>query len=152
VYAYFRVPKKEPRRSQWIAFMKVHNGPNWMPSKQLYLCSDHFLADDYSHGTSHKFLKEDALPTVFNKENNKEQANVSCWLAFYTQSRSQINLKKIKLRKNVNPEFLFYYLLQKRRLSPKKIPLKPSSINSPRKAFGQLNRYVKTTAWWNQLF
>lgn len=48
-----------------------------MISKQVtYVCSDHFIAEDYSHGTKRKFLKEDVSPTVFNEE-YKEMENVS---------------------------------------------------------------------------
>jgi hypothetical protein len=51
-----------------------------MPSRQTtYVCSHHFITQDYSHGTHKKILKEDALPTVFNKE-NKDQSTPSSTL------------------------------------------------------------------------
>lgn len=47
---------------------------NWKPSNYSLLCSSHFKKDDYQirPGASKPYLKEDAVPTIFNFPNRRK--------------------------------------------------------------------------------
>lgn len=71
--SYHRVPKAEPRRTQWLNAFRLHASHKDLTS--FHVCSDHFLPKDFCYdpklSTELKFkikkrqLNKDAVPSIF---------------------------------------------------------------------------------------
>lgn len=64
-----RFPADVEKRLEWI---KSVRRKEWSPGDRAVLCSEHFTADCfYTSVSGRKFLKRDALPTIFKGSNRR---------------------------------------------------------------------------------
>jgi len=64
-----RFPVDPARRTAWvkaIGRVNVETRGDWQPSKYSFVCSDHFLADDFIQSNGFTLLKQHAVPSVFS--------------------------------------------------------------------------------------
>lgn len=55
-------PKNEERKKCWLKFI---NKTNWKPSKNSFLCSEHFTKDCFDRSSRVKVrLRESAIPVI----------------------------------------------------------------------------------------
>ncbi|CAI5780635.1 domain-containing 8 [Podarcis lilfordi] len=61
--SFYKFPLHNPERlQQWLSQM---NQENWVPTKHQHLCSEHFAPSCFEYRWGARFLKPDAVPTIF---------------------------------------------------------------------------------------
>ncbi|XP_033014516.1 THAP domain-containing protein 8 [Lacerta agilis] len=61
--SFYKFPLHNPERlQQWLSQM---NQEKWVPTKHQHLCSDHFAPSCFEYRWGSRFLKPDAVPTIF---------------------------------------------------------------------------------------
>ena len=122
-------PLKNPNLlKEWLVVLKREK---FVPSKYSFLCSEHFLAEDYNNNNKKLHLKPDVVPSIFNfpdkfidtqtprkrpkKRNSDQIAN---------PSTLEVSPKKVKLRRQVKT------LKQKLRRKEQKIETLENLVNS----------------------
>uniref|UniRef100_A0A8D0H8I4 THAP domain containing 8 n=1 Tax=Sphenodon punctatus TaxID=8508 RepID=A0A8D0H8I4_SPHPU len=66
--SFYKFPLHDPERlKQWLSKM---NQEKWIPTKYQHLCSEHFSPSCFEHRWGVRYLKPDAVPTIFQKKEN----------------------------------------------------------------------------------
>ncbi|XP_034976113.1 THAP domain-containing protein 8 [Zootoca vivipara] len=61
--SFYKFPLHDPERlQQWLSQM---NQEKWVPTKHQHLCSEHFAPSCFEYRWGARFLKPDAVPTIF---------------------------------------------------------------------------------------
>uniref|UniRef100_A0A2H6NG22 THAP-type domain-containing protein n=1 Tax=Micrurus carvalhoi TaxID=3147026 RepID=A0A2H6NG22_9SAUR len=61
--SFYKFPLHSPERlRQWLSQM---NQEEWAPTKHQHLCSDHFAPSCFEYRWGVRYLKPDAVPTIF---------------------------------------------------------------------------------------
>eukprot|EP00079_Xenopus_tropicalis_P009113 XP_002932859.1 PREDICTED: THAP domain-containing protein 5 isoform X1 [Xenopus tropicalis] len=60
------------RLKEWLCNMKQNK---WYPTKHQVLCSDHFTPDSFSMRWGIRYLKPNAIPTIFSFTNNSQDTS-----------------------------------------------------------------------------
>uniref|UniRef100_A0A8C8R774 THAP domain containing 8 n=1 Tax=Pelusios castaneus TaxID=367368 RepID=A0A8C8R774_9SAUR len=72
--SFYRFPLHNPERlQQWLSQM---NQEKWVPTRYQHLCSEHFTPSCFEYRWGVRYLKPDAVPTIFQRSENPL---VSCW-------------------------------------------------------------------------
>ncbi|XP_074666238.1 THAP domain-containing protein 8-like isoform X6 [Strix aluco] len=61
--SFYKFPLHDaPRLRRWLAQMRREN---WLPTRHQHLCSDHFEPSCFQHRWGVRYLRPDAVPTIF---------------------------------------------------------------------------------------
>ncbi|XP_041035046.1 THAP domain-containing protein 5-like isoform X1 [Carcharodon carcharias] len=62
--SFYKFPSNDKERlAQWLSNMKREK---WVPSQYQYICSEHFTPDSFEWRWGTRYLKADAVPTIFS--------------------------------------------------------------------------------------
>ncbi|XP_078097743.1 THAP domain-containing protein 5-like isoform X2 [Mustelus asterias] len=62
--SFYKFPSNDRERlAQWLSNMKREK---WVPSQYQYICSEHFTPDSFEWRWGTRYLKADAVPTIFS--------------------------------------------------------------------------------------
>ncbi|XP_063167959.1 THAP domain-containing protein 8 [Candoia aspera] len=66
--SFYKFPLHSPERlQQWLSQM---NQEKWVPTKHQHLCSEHFAPSCFEYRWGVRYLKPDAIPTIFQRSDN----------------------------------------------------------------------------------
>ncbi|NXX20054.1 THAP8 protein, partial [Podargus strigoides] len=62
--SFYKFPLQDAARlRQWLAQMRREN---WVPTRHQHLCSDHFEPSCFQYRWGVRYLRPDAVPTIFS--------------------------------------------------------------------------------------
>ncbi|CAG4947723.1 unnamed protein product [Parnassius apollo] len=76
-YTFHRLPSRPALRDKWI---RIINRPNWTPSKNSTVCSEHFDEKCFIQRTRQRVLLKDSVPTLFVTIKLKQRRSVSSYV------------------------------------------------------------------------
>ncbi|CAM9111384.1 unnamed protein product [Bubo scandiacus] len=69
--SFYKFPLHDaPRLRRWLAQMRREN---WLPTRHQHLCSDHFEPSCFQHRWGVRYLRPDAVPTIFPCSPTKQE-------------------------------------------------------------------------------
>ncbi|XP_053123807.1 THAP domain-containing protein 8 [Hemicordylus capensis] len=87
--SFYKFPLHNPGRlKQWLSQM---NQEKWMPTKHQHLCSEHFAPSCFEYRWGVRYLKPDAVPTIFHTSDSSLKRENS------VQPPSEVPAKKLLL-------------------------------------------------------